>query len=486
MSDNPIKKYPPVTQETAKFFGLPFDAETAGGLPTVSETDADNHGIAGNAAAANGHGNKPGAEKNGKTIPANLPLAEAGAGGHFESGRGSQANNLPVGSPVPDSLSRNYPQIILNILKKAGPYAAVFVTGVFLYFFFFGSSSLDVFAFFRTKPHSSAPKQTALAQLEQSSLAEYQSWINGFYYDVTDAKITNPESDNSGNGLSNFQKFLLNLNPKSYDTLGLGRADSETLAAGLNPLTGNKLTDAQKNIIDKYFDMETIMNRLALSHLQQAGQVDSASSFNSYLSGQPTSQPSSSPVGSSGSVTPRQSMDGNGNSDSFGNPNSGAPSAFAEDLNKVDIDLSIPGRLEIPALNVNAPLMWSTDPKNFEKDLQSGVVHYPGTALPGQIGNTYISGHSSNYIWAKGDYNHVFTHLGDLANNESFKITVVQKNGKDAILHYVVTGRQEYDPKDQAQFQNGGKSVVSLSTCWPVGSTAKRLVVFGELTQVEK
>ena len=55
---------------------------------------------------------------------------------------------------------------------------------------------------------------------------------------VSDPKILDPETDNSGNGLTNFQKYLLNLNPKSYDTLGLGEADSQTIAKGINPLTG--------------------------------------------------------------------------------------------------------------------------------------------------------------------------------------------------------------------------------------------------------
>jgi len=67
----------------------------------------------------------------------------------------------------------------------------------------------------------------------------------------------------------------------------------------------------------------------------------------------------------------------------------------------LDINQSVPGRLQIPSLKIDAPLIWSSDPKNFDTDLQSGVIHYPGTALPGEIGTTYISGHSSNYSWAK-------------------------------------------------------------------------------------
>ena len=359
------------------------------------------------------------------------------------------------------------PNIALKILKSVVPYLIIFTLAVFVYFFFF--SGVNISDYFHSASASpSTPKETALQQVESQSLAGYQTWIQQFYFDVTDSKLIDPDSDNSGNGLTNFQKYLLNLNPKSYDTLGLGMADSEALERGINPLSGAPLNDSQKQIIDKYFDMEVISNRLTLEQLQKnSGSVAGASVTASGSGAQTT------PV-----VAPTVTQTSSPNP-----PGEGTPDNLALGL---DINTGVPGRLEIPSLKVNAPLMWTSNTNNFDTDLQSGVVHYPGTALPGQIGTAYISGHSSNYVWAKGDFNHVFTHLGDLANDTSFKITVVQKNGKDAILHYVVVGRQQYDPKDQAQFVNTGKSVVALSTCWPVGSTAKRLVVFGQLTQVEK
>ena len=321
---------------------------------------------------------------------------------------------------------------------------------------------------------STTPKQTALQQLEKQSLPAYNQWISGFYYDVSDPKVLDPDADNSGNGLSNFQKYLLNLNPKSYSTLGFGAADSELLAQGTNPLTGNKLTDTQKQIVSKYFDMEVIMNRLALDKLQKNGSVAGVSTSTVATATNISNIVNYRSFESSGIRGAQE-----------------ASAAVVQDpevlnANNLQIDTSKPGRLEIPSLGVNAPLMWSSDPKNFETDLKSGVIHYPGTAMPGQIGTSYISGHSSNYAWVKGNYNHVFTHLGDLSNDQSFKITVVQTNGKDAVLHYAVTGSKQYGPTDPAQFANAGKSVVALSTCWPVGSTSQRLVVYGELTQIEQ
>src|SRR5581483_11348610 len=55
--------------------------------------------------------------------------------------------------------------------------------------------------------------------------------------------------------------------------------------------------------------------------------------------------------------------------------------------------------LEIPALNIAAPIVYSKETKEdkIQVELQRGVVHLAETSLPGQVGNAYIVGHSSNY-----------------------------------------------------------------------------------------
>lgn len=347
-------------------------------------------------------------------------------------------------------------------LAKLLPYLAVFVAGVAIYYFLFHSSGFGISLGGMAKSVSgaAAPKETALAQLQKQGLADYYQWIGQFYYDVSDASILDPNRDNSGNGLTNFQKFLLNLNPKSYDTMGLGLADSQALAEGLNPLTGGQLTDAQKKIVAQYFDLEVASNRLALANLHNAQNVAGAEviSLGQWFRGSSTLP-----------AALKQPSEIN------------APAT-----DQLQVNTSIPGRLEIPSLNINTPIIWTKDAKDFDNDLQSGVVHYPGTALPGESGTSYLSGHSSNYLWAKGNFNQVFSKLGDLAVGSSFKVTVIQKNGRDAVLHYAVTSKKEFAPADQEQFRSQGKSMVALSTCWPINSTAKRLVAFGELIKVEK
>ena len=455
MSDIPEKKYPAAPTEISRVMGLSqnedeelvSDAELpTGNLPIVEHSSA--HGI-----------------------------RHAAVPTHVEPGIHEKID----AQVVPDFEKSGWSPA--TVVKLIAPYAAIFLLGIFLYFFFF--TKFDFYSLFKSSTTvKQSTQDSALQQLEKQNLGAYSAWIHTYYYEVTDSAILDPEADNSGNGLSNFQKFLLDLNPKSYDTIGLGMADSEALAKGINPLSGLKMNDTQKNIVDKYFDLETIQNKLTLykmnggSHGLVAGATINGMQ-NSSTSTIPSSNGDPQPI--NGAVKSNSQTAGQASTiDYQANP---AAEILAANL---DIDMSKPGRLEVPAVGINVPLIWSTDPKNFDNDLKNGVIHYPGTALPGQIGTSYISGHSSNYVWVKGSYNRIFAKLNDVPNDSSFKITVVQKNGKDAVLHYVVTGRKEFQPNDIAQFTNVGKSVVALSTCWPVNTTQKRLLLYGELTQVEQ
>lgn len=466
MTDNKSKNYPAATPEVALMLGL-NRAEKP-----VQKKDAASHG------------------QEAKLV-SGLPVTENTLEGVVKtSGHGEPDFEAEIAADV--ALAKN--SRLAPIVKLVLPYLVLFVLGVFAYYFFF--SKFNFSGIFNRSPKAvQTVKETAVSQLEKQNLAAYTSWIKSYYFDVSDPAVLDPEGDNSGNGLSNFQKFLFKLNPKAYDTLGLGMSDTESLAQGINPLTGGKLTDEQKTILDNYVDLEVAMNRLALANAQGRSHVAGATVWSGLRGGAQNSYF----LGNGGSVAGGNSTFGlpsqtNQNSSrqagSLSAPATGAVLNGSNQetlgINGLDVDTNVPGRLEIPDLNINVPIIWTTDTKNFNRDLQNGVVHYPGTALPGQLGTSYISGHSSNYVWAKGSYNQIFATLGNLPVNTSFKITVVQKNGKDARLHYVVTSSKEYKPTDQAQFANTGKSVVALSTCWPVGSTAKRLVVFGEMTQMEK
>src|SRR3989344_5719512 len=72
-----------------------------------------------------------------------------------------------------------------------------------------------------------------------------------------------------------------------------------------------------------------------------------------------------------------------------------------------------PNQLLIPALSIETPVLYAerVDEDHFQELLIEGVVHYPGTAKIGEPGNMYIFGHSSDNVWAKGNYKTVFALL---------------------------------------------------------------------------
>lgn len=140
--------------------------------------------------------------------------------------------------------------------------------------------------------------------------------------------------------------------------------------------------------------------------------------------------------------------------------------------------------LIIPKLNLRAPIVTlptdslvSEDWKKLETDIQSGlergVVHYPGTAEPGQAGNFFVTGHSSYFPWAAGDYKSVFARLGELAIGDEFWVY----HGGDK-YRYVVEHRKEILPSDVSVLdQPVNKRVATLMTCTPVGTTLRRLIL---------
>ena len=139
------------------------------------------------------------------------------------------------------------------------------------------------------------------------------------------------------------------------------------------------------------------------------------------------------------------------------------------------IDKTAPPQIIINKINVKAPVLFDqtvVNESNFLKALQHGVVHYPNTAVPGQAGNIVIFGHSSGQWWAKGDYKFIFTLLDKLKFDD--KIFVDYKG-----LRYVyrVNNIRTVLPTDLSVLNQSSNHTLTLITCTPVGSSAKRLII---------
>lgn len=139
-------------------------------------------------------------------------------------------------------------------------------------------------------------------------------------------------------------------------------------------------------------------------------------------------------------------------------------------------------RLVIKRLSIDAPVLYVKDANEaaFQEALSSGVVHFPKTAKPGELGNVYIFGHSSDYSWTKGNYKTVFALLTQAAIGD--EITLSDESGKP--YTYIVTETKIVSPKDLSVLaQDQGKKMLSLQTSYPLGTALKRFVVIAELKE---
>ena len=138
-------------------------------------------------------------------------------------------------------------------------------------------------------------------------------------------------------------------------------------------------------------------------------------------------------------------------------------------------------KLIIPKINVNVPVVYGVgyDHNSQMKAMEKGVAHFaiPGAnAVPGQVGNTVLSGHSSNDLFDPGDYKFIFAQLDKLQNGDTIYI-----NYNSVRYTYTITKKEVVLPTqvDKLTYATD-KPVLTLITCTPLGTAEKRLLVTAE------
>lgn len=132
----------------------------------------------------------------------------------------------------------------------------------------------------------------------------------------------------------------------------------------------------------------------------------------------------------------------------------------------------------IPTLSISSPII--SEPSLVDSVVQSkleqGVVHFGTIGEFGKFGNVVIVGHSSGAIWSPGQYKYVFTMLNKAKTGDRI---IVDHKGTRYI--YAVNSIKTVDPNNvEVLKQPKDTKLITLITCTPVGSNAKRLVVTGE------
>ncbi len=142
----------------------------------------------------------------------------------------------------------------------------------------------------------------------------------------------------------------------------------------------------------------------------------------------------------------------------------------------VDTNFSI----VIPKIAANAKVVKNVDPFNsqiYQQALTQGVAHASTSDTPDKSGNVFIFAHSAGNWYQANQYNAVFYLLNKL--NSGDEIFVYYQNQK---YTYSVNEIKFVSSNEISYLSNKlNTNTLTLMTCWPPGTTLKRLLVTATL-----
>jgi sortase A len=130
-----------------------------------------------------------------------------------------------------------------------------------------------------------------------------------------------------------------------------------------------------------------------------------------------------------------------------------------------DVPVTEIGRIEIPKIGIDRALyegIWLTV-------IDRGPGHWPGSAAPGQWGNTVIAGH-------RATHDKPFRHIDELVAGDEIALS-----NADGRFTYRVTGSEVVRPEAMDIVTQRPGHTLTIFACHPVGSAAFRYVVYGTL-----
>jgi sortase A len=131
--------------------------------------------------------------------------------------------------------------------------------------------------------------------------------------------------------------------------------------------------------------------------------------------------------------------------------------------------------ITVAKIHAQAPLITNVDPFNqpvYREVLKHGVAQAKGTSLPGQKGTVFTFAHSSGTTLEETNYNTIFLRLGELQKGDEI---LVKYKGK--VYGYRVQEKKIVYPSE-IKYLKEKKDQLIVQTCWPIGTSLRRLLVF--------
>lgn len=136
-------------------------------------------------------------------------------------------------------------------------------------------------------------------------------------------------------------------------------------------------------------------------------------------------------------------------------------------------------RLLIPKLNIDVPVAFGISTNDVDEAMAHGVAQFsiPGAnALPGQIGNLVISGHSAGDVYSNNPYKFIFSGLERLEVGD-----IIYINFESVRYTYQMTKSEVVEPSNVgALIYATDKPMLTLITCTPLGTSRYRLLITAE------
>lgn len=124
------------------------------------------------------------------------------------------------------------------------------------------------------------------------------------------------------------------------------------------------------------------------------------------------------------------------------------------------------GRIQIPKLHVDQKIYNGVD----DAALLNGPGHWPGTPLPGQLGNAVISGH-------RGTHTRPFLRVNLLGPGDKVIVTAGDTTTTYAVQRVVIVPQSKYVPFVLKQPTDPKAELLTLFACNPLTSHEQRIVV---------
>lgn len=115
-------------------------------------------------------------------------------------------------------------------------------------------------------------------------------------------------------------------------------------------------------------------------------------------------------------------------------------------------------------------------------DPNDALGHYPGSALPGEVGNSFIFGHSVlPMFYSPKNYKAIFSAIDRLNTGDQILISYNNVNYTYLVEDHVLAKPVDVNPLAEYKPRYLNESTVTLMTCYPAGSKAMRYMVRGIL-----